>query len=151
MQGQVWMKLTLSLETSSLSAGTLWTTAWPLLDQLSCPLWPEQEAVIAEITTLPGKWREGKTQLPLKRMLFSVGMNSASHQGTPQLQEWLGSSDITSGKDLEPCAERPDQMQAAQQHLPGPQKMKKFLVTGQKTSMIIPLESYGLNTKVKDG
>lgn len=58
---------------------------------------------------------------------------------------------LTSGEDLEPCTERPDQMEAAQQHLPGPQKMKKFLMTGQKTSIIIPLESYGLNIKVKDG
>lgn len=93
MQGQLWMKLTSSQEKSPLSAGTLWTKAWPLLDQLSCPLWPEQEAVIAEIAALPGKWREGKTQLPLKRILCCVGMSSTSHQGTPQLQEWLGLSD----------------------------------------------------------
>lgn len=59
--------------------------------------------------------------------------------------------ELTSGEDLEPCAERPDQMEAAEQHLPGPQKMKKFLMTGQKTPITIPLESYGLNTKVKNG
>ena len=53
---------------------------------------PKQEARIAEIAALPGRWEEGKTQVPLETFLCYVGKGFASHQGTLQLHERLGSS-----------------------------------------------------------
>lgn len=107
--------------------------------------------MIAEIAALPGKWRVGETQLPLKYALL-CGDELHLPPGKPTAAGMAGFVRQLSCVCLgarSSQAERPDQMEAAQQHLLGPQKMKKFLMTGQKTSIIIPLESYELNTKVK--
>lgn len=114
--------------------GTLWMNTQSPLDQLSCPPWPEQEAVMA---ATPGRRGEGKPQIPLERLLYCAGKSPASHQGVHSSRNiWLirqpSSARLVAGRwhgeGLELRAESSDPVATAQQHLAGPQRMRRFLV-----------------------
>lgn len=114
--------------------GTLRMDTQSPLDQLSCPLWPEQEAVMA---ATPGRWGEGKPQTPLERLLYCAGKSPTSHQGAHSSRNiWLirqpSSARLVAGRwrgeGLELRAESSDPVATAQQHLAGPQRMRRFLV-----------------------
>lgn len=116
--------------------GTLQMNTRSPLDQLSCPPWPEQEAVMA---ATPGRQGEGKPQIPLEKQLYCAGKSPTSHQGAHSSRNiWLirqssGERLVAGrwhGEGLELRAESSDPVATAQQHLAGPQRMRRFLVIG---------------------